>query len=546
MRNPESKTGNKTGNNFIMPLILSAVSIFVVTATFYQGKDTTQLNQLDQEKITSNSAPDNSAVNNSQEVNNQKIDGQAAIAQNVITSENTATEIIPSAEPTAATIANIEAAVTELTASEAVKDNVAIVDSQTVDIQEEGITATEEPGITSSTPALAENVALEIFEINTTATTEEILEDIQDDIGKNGDENTGEQSVSASPENDESIAAVDAQAVIQAAAQETNAAIPFDDEQAESMPAATAPVTPTTTAVTVTETMVEEKIETKVEATIEAKTEASSETTIETTIETAVETQETATQTVTKLTEGSQTETLEFAAESPLNPSTKAFIEPVSANDPTADDSNLNDLPAKNLANNIDNSVSNLAINKPIFITPDQSKLIFIDPDDSDPTLSNEAVAQNHAAPNYAYPQQNYLNQNNPAAPNQYRPHFYNQQQSQQYFSHQQNQQQAQQRFHQQRQQAYQREMQARHQRFLAERKARQEQRNQATPASKTANPHEQKTQQQVRLKAQQKIQQIQQKISQLNEEIRQLKQNPQTIQKTTPTPLAAPVSKQM
>jgi hypothetical protein len=173
MRNPESKTGNKTGNNFIMPLILSAVSIFVVTATFYQGKDTTQLNQLDQEKITSNSAPDNSAVNDSQEVNNQKIDSQAAtIAQNVIPSENVATAIIPSAKPTSATIANIEAAVTELTASEAVKDNVAIVDSQTADIQEEGIAATEEPGITSSTPALAENVALEIFEINTTATTE--------------------------------------------------------------------------------------------------------------------------------------------------------------------------------------------------------------------------------------------------------------------------------------------------------------------------------------------------------------------------------------
>ena len=146
--------------------------------------------------------------------------------------------------------------------------------------------------------------------------------------------------------------------------------------------------------------------------------------------------------------------------ESSLNPSTEASIESVAPNNSAVKDSGNNDQLADN---SNDTSGNNPAINKPIFITPDENKLIFISQADShanNPALNNKTTAQNRTAPNYAaYPPQNHVNQNYSAAQNQYQQYLYQQQRKQQYYAEMQQRQQAQQRAQ---QQAYQNEMKAR------------------------------------------------------------------------------------
>ncbi len=448
----------QTGNNYIMPIILTLISVFVIANTLFKNND--------------ENLGDNLAVIPQE-------------TTEIVSDNNVAAQPITSTEPTQAT---------DIMATDIAPDVTLDANTNTaaLNLEAEKTAEITEPGVTSSTPALAKNAALEIFEINSTATVEDVQENISDNT-------TTQETASQELLNQASLnqGFADQKATNLATSQKqdsqkTDPAISANEEQSESMPAATAPVTPVAT----TETMTEVKSEAKLATKLEAKLETEIETKLEEKIEAA-------TQTATESTA--------------LNGSA---INNSAANSPS----------------------DNVTINKPIFITPEENKLIFIGPDDNHPTsnpgLNNRAIAQNNTPPNYAYPPQNYANQNYPAAQNQQQ-HLYQQQQRQQYYTamqHQQAQQRAQ-------QQAYQNEMQARQQRYLADMKTKQEQRNKAFATGNNFSFPNQQTPH----NTEQKIKQIQQKISQLNEEIRRLKLNPESTQKLTPaTQNTAPVSKQM
>ena len=151
----------QTGNNFIMPIILTLISAFVITDTLSTDDD--------------KNLEDNVAV--VQQETTEMVSNEHAITEEkVVVNENLAAQSIASAELAQAT--DITATDIDTTALDLNAENIALTGDSTATIIKQAEDATEitEPGVTSSTTALAENVALEIFEINTTAATEETQE----------------------------------------------------------------------------------------------------------------------------------------------------------------------------------------------------------------------------------------------------------------------------------------------------------------------------------------------------------------------------------
>ncbi len=134
----------KTGNNFIMPIILTLVSSFVITDTLSTDND--------------KNLEDNLAV--VQQKTTEIVSDERAIDEKIVTNETVTEQPAESTQTTGT--ASTDTAALDLAAD----------DTATIINRAEDATEVTEPGVTSSTPALAENVALEIFEINTTATTE--------------------------------------------------------------------------------------------------------------------------------------------------------------------------------------------------------------------------------------------------------------------------------------------------------------------------------------------------------------------------------------